>query len=270
MPKADTKGREGKGPALSDDPDQSGTNRTNPESEGSDGAAADSLDLSSFITEESWRRELETEFTKDYFKGIQSKLAGDYANNTQVFPPKDRIFHAFNVTPFDEVKVVIVGQDPYHADGQAMGLAFSVPLGVEPPPSLKNIYKELTNDDEIKDFKTPTHGNLETWASRGVFLLNATLTTYANRSHSHAKYGWQKFTDRVIQIISENCSGVVFILWGNFAHEKESLIDKVKHTIIKTAHPSPLSYKKFENCKCFSIADAALLANNGVKMDWSL
>ncbi|OWF40916.1 Uracil-DNA glycosylase [Mizuhopecten yessoensis] len=124
---------------------------------GSDGAAADSLDLSSFITEESWRRELETEFTKDYFKGIQSKLAGDYANNTQVFPPKDRIFHAFNVTPFDEVKVVIVGQDPYHADGQAMGLAFSVPLGVEPPPSLKNIYKELTNDDEIKDFKTPTH-----------------------------------------------------------------------------------------------------------------
>ncbi|OWF40914.1 Uracil-DNA glycosylase [Mizuhopecten yessoensis] len=240
------------------------------QSTGSDGAAAGSLDLSSFITEESWRRELKTEFTKDYFKGIESKLAGDYANKTQVFPPKDRIFHAFNVTPFDKVKVVILGQDPYHNDGQAMGMAFSVPPGVKPPRSLKNIYKEITNDDKIKNFTTPSHGNLEAWAKRGVFLLNATLTTAAHQSNSHAKYGWQKFTNRVIQIISENCSGVVFILMGNFAHKKESLIDETKHSIIKTAHPSPLSYKKFENCKCFSMADAALLMNKRDKMDWSL
>ncbi|OWF40480.1 uracil-DNA glycosylase-like [Mizuhopecten yessoensis] len=237
---------------------------------GSGGAAAGSLDLSSFITEKSWRRELKMEFTKDYFKGIESKLAGDYANKTQVFPPKDHIFHAFNVTSFDKVKVVILGQDPYHDDGQAMGMAFSVPPGVKPPPSLKNIYKELTNDDKIKKFTTPTHGNLEAWAKRGVFLLNATLTVEAHQPNSHAKYGWQKFTDKVIQIISENCSGVAFILWGNFAHKKESLIDGTKHTIIKTAHPSPLSSKKFENCKCFSQADAALLANKRDKMDWSL
>ncbi|XP_060086070.1 uracil-DNA glycosylase-like [Ylistrum balloti] len=228
------------------------------------------FDLSSYVTEEGWRQALKDEFYKDYFKGIESKLASDYAAETEVFPSKDFIFKAFNDTPFDKVKVVILGQDPYHDKGQAMGMAFSVPLGVKPPPSLKNIYKELTNDNKIQNFKAPNHGNLEPWARRGVFLLNATLTVEAHKPNSHAKYGWQTFTDQVIKIINEKCSGVVFLLWGNFAHKKEKLIDGKKHVVIKTAHPSPLSYKKFENCKCFSLVDKALVTKGQDKMDWSL
>ncbi|XP_033761387.1 uracil-DNA glycosylase-like isoform X2 [Pecten maximus] len=234
------------------------------------GGSAGSLDLSSYLTDEAWKCELKDVFTKDYFKDIEANLVRDYAARTQVFPPKDLIFKAFNLTPFDKVKVVIIGQDPYHDSGQAMGMAFSVPLGTKPPPSLKNIYKELTNDKKITNFETPTHGNLEDWAKRGVFLLNATLTVEAHKPNSHSKYGWQKFTDQVIRIISKNCSAVVFLLWGNFAHKKESLIDKKKHSVIKTAHPSPLSYKKFENCKCFSLVDEALMKKKQGKMDWSL
>ncbi|XP_069110515.1 uracil-DNA glycosylase-like [Argopecten irradians] len=232
--------------------------------------APGTLDLSSFLKDEGWKCELRSEFTKDYFKSLEANLAKDYATGTQIFPPKDFIFNAFNVTPFDKVKVVILGQDPYHDDGQAMGMAFSVPPGVKSPPSLKNIYKELTNDKKIKNFKTPDHGDLTAWAKRGVFLLNATLTVEAHKPNSHAKYGWQTFTDQVIRIISEKCSGVVFLLWGNFAHKKESLVDGTKHIVIKTAHPSPLSFKKFENCKCFSLVDEALFKKKQSKMDWSL
>ncbi|KAJ8313583.1 hypothetical protein KUTeg_008144, partial [Tegillarca granosa] len=141
-----------------------------------------------------------------------------------------------------KIKVVILGQDPYHDDGQAEGLSFSVPVGITPPPSLKNIYKELSADKDITGFTIPTHGCLKKWTEEGVFLLNATLTVVAHKVNSHAKYGWQKFTDEVIKTISEKCSGVVFILWGNFAQKKEKLIDKSKHEIIKTAHPSPLSF----------------------------
>jgi len=164
---------------------------------------------------------------------------------------------------------VLLGQDPYHNDNQAHGLCFSVPKGQQPPPSLKNMYKELSED--ISAFKVPTHGCLDKWAQQGIFMLNATLTVEAHKANSHSGIGWQKFTDTVIRIVSDQSSkGIVFLLWGGFAHKKEALINTKKHRIIKTAHPSPLSYHRFKGCRCFSRTNEALVALGREPIDWNL
>jgi len=220
------------------------------------------------LTDESWRKVLEPEFKKPYFISILDFLAKEKKNNVQVFPPENEIFSAFNFTPFDKVKVVILGQDPYHDDNQAHGLCFSVKKGIKAPPSLKNIYKELTND--IPGFKSPDHGYLEKWAKEGILLINATLTVQAHKANSHKDIGWMKFTDHVIKTISEKKKGVVFILWGGFAQKKASLIDGKIHHIIKAAHPSPLSVKSFMGCKVFSKTNEYLKKEGSGEVDWNL
>lgn len=229
------------------------------------------LKLSAYLQDGGWAVALKPEFEQEYFKQLEVHLKKDYKAGVQVFPPKHLIFNAFNKTPIDKVKVVILGQDPYHDDGQAMGMSFSVPVGKALPPSLKNMYKELVNDKKIKNFTDmPDTGCLEKWAERGVLLINATLTVEAHKPNSHAKYGWQKFTDNVIKIISDQCSGVVFVLWGNFAHKKEKLVDSTKHRIIKTAHPSPLSFNKWLGCKCFSNVNDELKKLKKSEIDWTV
>lgn len=199
--------------------------------------------------EDSWYDQLKNEFDKDYFLKLKDFLVEERKTHT-VYPPGSQIFSAFNFTPFDKVKVVILGQDPYHGPGQAHGLCFSVPYGVKPPPSLVNIYKELKTD---VGFSIPSHGNLEAWAKQGVLLLNATLTVRANTAGSHQNKGWEIFTDKVISTISQNRENVVFVLWGRYAQAKEVLVDKSKHYILKAAHPSPLSaFNGFFGCKHFS------------------
>ena len=186
------------------------------------------------------------------------------------FYPKNKdIFNAFNYTPFNEVKVVILGQDPYHGMGQAHGLSFSVQKGIAVPPSLKNIYKELAS--EIKGFEIPNHGDLTAWAKQGVLLLNATLTVRAHEAGSHQKQGWEKFTDYVISQISAKKSGVVFLLWGRFAQQKESLIDTTKHYVIKSAHPSPFSaYNGFLGSKPFSKTNEILEKQGLEAINWQV
>lgn len=210
------------------------------------------------------------ELEKDYVKELEKKLTQHYQGGNSVYPPTDLIFNALNMTPLDKIKVVILGQDPYHDDGQAMGLSFSVPRDMKVPPSLKNIYKELNADPDIDGFITPDHGCLEKWAKNGVLLLNATLTVTAHQPNSHSKYGWQSLTDAIIRLVSETQQGVVFILWGGFAHKKEKLIDQKKHAAIKTAHPSPLSFGKFINCRCFSNANGELKKFKKSPVDWTL
>uniref|UniRef100_A0A915MW56 Uracil-DNA glycosylase n=1 Tax=Meloidogyne javanica TaxID=6303 RepID=A0A915MW56_MELJA len=186
-----------------------------------------------------------------------------------IFPPRSLIFNAFNLTPFNEIKVVLLGQDPYHNLSQAHGLCFSVPQGTPPPPSLKNIYKELSS--EFPDFKIPTHGELTCWAKQGIFMLNATLTVEAHKPNSHSNIGWQIFTDSVIKLISSKSNnGVVFLLWGGFAHRKEMLVDKSRHRVIKTAHPSPLSVTKFFGSKCFSKTNDLLKELGREPIDWNV
>lgn len=229
------------------------------------------LKLSTYLQDDGWASALKPEFEQEYFKQLEVQLKKDYKAGVQVFPPKHLIFNAFNKTPIDKVKVVILGQDPYHNYDQAMGMSFSVPVGVALPPSLKNMYKELVNDKNIKNFTDmPATGCLEKWAERGVLLINATLTVEAHKPNSHAKYGWQKFTDNVIKIISDQCSGVVFVLWGNFAHKKEKLVDSTKHRIIKTAHPSPLSFNRWLGCKCFSNVNDELKKLKKSEIDWTV
>lgn len=229
------------------------------------------LNLFEYLHDINWISALESEFKKDYFIQLQNLLQKDYKAGVQVFPPKDLIFNAFNLTPISKVKVVILGQDPYHDDGQAMGLSFSVPDGIAKPPSLVNIYKELVNDKDIKNFtEVPKTGCIEKWAKQGVLLINATLTVEAHKANSHSKYGWQTFTDNVIKTISTECDGVVFVLWGNFAHKKEKLVDLSKHAVIKTAHPSPLSFNKWLGCKCFSNVNAQLKKFNKTEIDWTV
>jgi uracil-DNA glycosylase len=185
-----------------------------------------------------------------------------------IYPPGSLIFNAFNSTPFDKVKVVILGQDPYHGDGQAHGLCFSVQYGVKPPPSLVNIYKELKSD---VGFEIPAHGNLQKWTEQGVFLLNAMLTVEANQPASHQKKGWEEFTNAVIQKLSKERSGLIFMLWGNFAQQKAVLIDETKHTILKAAHPSPFSaYNGFFGCKHFSKTNEILKAKGEEEIDWQV
>ncbi len=198
-----------------------------------------------------WKEALSHEFDQAYFEQIKTHLLNDHRANKIIYPAGKNIFNAYDSTPLDQVKVVIIGQDPYHGPGQAHGLSFSVLPGVKTPPSLQNIYKELVND--IPGFRMPNHGYLQSWADQGVLLLNAILTVRAKEPASHRKIGWETFTNATINIISEQRENIVFLLWGRFAQQKENLIDETKHLILKAAHPSPFSaHNGFFNCKHFS------------------
>ncbi|MCQ2322084.1 MAG: uracil-DNA glycosylase [Bacteroidales bacterium] len=215
--------------------------------------------------EESWYEALKNEFESSYFVGIKTFLIEEKRHYV-VYPPSNLIFNAFNLTPFDKVKVVILGQDPYHNVGQAHGLAFSVPDGIQIPPSLQNIFKELNNDIGMP---IPQSGNLENWAKEGVLLLNASLTVRANMAASHARIGWQQFTDAAIRALSEKKEHLVFILWGNYAIAKENLIDHSKHLVLKTVHPSPLSASRgFFGCHHFSQTNQYLISNGIQPIRW--
>ena len=217
--------------------------------------------------EESWKKLLSDEFQKPYFPLIKQFIVQQKALGKKVFPPGPLIFNAFNLTPLDKLKVVIIGQDPYHGAGQAHGLCFSVPMGVKPPPSLVNIFKEIKSDLGIDP---PNHGNLEKWAQQGVLLLNASLTVNEGEANSHAQCGWQTFTDAVIKKISDEKEGIIFLLWGKFAQNKEVLIDTSRHYVLKSAHPSPFSAHLFAGCKHFSKTNELLKKQCKEAIDWSL
>jgi len=217
--------------------------------------------------ETSWREALINEFNADYFVALKNFLVEEKQKFT-LYPPGSRIFDAFNHTPLEKVRVVILGQDPYHGKGQANGLCFSVSEGISPPPSLVNIFREIKEDLGIP---LPRHGNLEKWADQGVMLLNATLTVRASQPGSHQGKGWERFTDMVIKTISDKKTGVIFLLWGRYAQAKEVLIDQQKHHILKAAHPSPYSaYNGFFGCRHFSKTNK-LLAEQGLpSIDWRI
>ena len=218
--------------------------------------------------EPGWKQALKNEFDRPYFQQVVTFLKIERAQGKTIYPPGSLIFNAFNKTPYDKVKVVIIGQDPYHGDGQAHGLSFSVQPGVKPPPSLVNIYKELQTDIGMP---IPTSGNLDHWAEQGVLLLNAALTVRANEPASHAKIGWADFTNAVISKLSDDKSGVIFLLWGRFAHEKQPLIDETRHFVLKAAHPSPFSADKgFFGCKHFSKTNELLSRQGLDPIDWSV
>ena len=217
--------------------------------------------------EESWKKALATEFEKPYFSELVKYLHSEKAAGVTVYPPGKDIFRAFELTPLDKVKVVILGQDPYHGYGQAMGLSFSVPDGVPVPPSLKNIFREIESDIGVIMSGRP---NLESWARQGVLLLNAILTVRAGSPTSHGKIGWETFTDAVIRCISNTCDSVVFMLWGNFARSKRNLIDATRHLVLEAAHPSPLARGAFFGCKHFSKANEWLSAHGKKPIDWQL
>lgn len=217
--------------------------------------------------EASWFKVLCDEFDAPYFKNLRDFLVEERKTQT-VYPPGHLIFNAFNRTPLPAVKAVILGQDPYHGPGQAHGLCFSVPRGIEPPPSLKNIFKELESD---VGFSYPDHGNLEKWASEGVLLLNATLTVRKDMAGSHQGKGWEQFTDAAIRAVSEYRAGVVFLLWGKYAMAKQSLIDTEKHLILMAPHPSPLSASRgFFGCRHFSKTNEFLERIGYGAIDWQL
>lgn len=216
-----------------------------------------------------WLKILAAEFEKPYMKSLKDFLQQEKQAGFTIYPKQEDIFNAFNHTAFDEVKVIILGQDPYHGVDQAHGLSFSVQKGVSTPPSLRNIYKELA--EEYPGFKTPSHGELIAWAAQGVLLLNATLTVRAHTAGSHQKKGWEEFTDTVIRKLSEERTGLVFILWGNYAKQKESLIDQSKHFIITSPHPSPFSaYTGFFGSKPFSKANELLKKQGKEEIDWQI
>ncbi len=217
--------------------------------------------------ETSWKEVLKDDFKKESFLKLKEFLVEEKKNQL-VYPPGQKIFEAFNRTPFSDVKLVILGQDPYHGSGQAHGLCFSVPEGIKPPPSLVNIFKEIRSD---LGYEVPNHGNLEKWADQGVLLLNATLTVRASQAGSHQGKGWEEFTDSVIRKISDEKENIVFLLWGRFAQAKEGLIEGAKHCILKAAHPSPFSaYNGFFGCKHFSRANEYLKAKSIASIDWNL
>jgi uracil-DNA glycosylase len=219
------------------------------------------------IIEESWKEILYKEFRSSYFADIKAFLVEEKKMNV-VYPPGPQIFSAFNHTPFNNVKVVIIGQDPYHGKGQANGLCFSVNDGINKPPSLVNIFKELHDDLGVK---IPTSGNLEKWADQGVLLLNATLTVRASQAGSHQNKGWENFTDAVIRALSDERDGLIFILWGAFAQAKQKLIDVSKHHILKAAHPSPFSaYNGFFGCKHFSKTNELLKQMGKEEINWGI
>ena len=219
------------------------------------------------VIEQTWYEVLEPEFNAPYFAELKTFLVNEKKHNL-VFPPGPLIFNAFNLTPFDKVKVVILGQDPYHGEGQAHGLSFSVPSGTQFPPSLMNIFKELKLDLGIE---MPKSGCLEKWAREGVLLLNASLTVRSGQAASHAGKGWERFTDAAISALSEKREHLVFILWGNYAIAKEKLIDASKHLILKSVHPSPLSASRgFFGCKHFSKTNDYLCSRGYRPIDWDL
>ena len=218
--------------------------------------------------EASWKEVLSNVIKSSYFLQTAAHIKTELATGAKIFPAGNNIFNAFNQTTFEHVKVVLLGQDPYHGSGQAMGLSFSVPKGVKPPPSLVNIFKELKSDIGLP---IPTNGDLTPWAKQGVLLLNAVLTVRENEPASHAKIGWMHFTDAVIKKISDEKKGIVFLLWGKFAEQKQILIDETKHFVLKAAHPSPFSADKgFFGCKHFSKTNE-LLAKQGLQViDWHI
>jgi uracil-DNA glycosylase len=215
---------------------------------------------------ENWSKVLEQEFNTDYMTRLQSYLEQQYANKNEIYPPKELIFSALNYTDLNEVKVVILGQDPYHGEGQAHGLSFSVPKGEKIPPSLRNIYKEIALEYNSEQ---PSHGNLEAWAKQGVLMLNAVLTVEAGKAGSHQKKGWELFTDKLIQIVNDQCSHVVFLLWGSHAQKKGKIIDRQKHLVLEAPHPSPLSaHRGFLGSDHFKKANAYLTQNAKEPIDW--
>lgn len=219
--------------------------------------------------EESWKQVLGDEFEKDYMKGLKTFLKNEKEQGHTVYPPGHLIFNAFNHTPFDNVKAVILGQDPYHGPHQAHGLSFSVQKGITPPPSLKNIFKELQHD--IPGFEIPSHGDLTKWADQGILLLNAALTVRANQPGSHQKKGWEIFTDTVIRELSVRRQDIVFLLWGKFAQSKRDFIDVSKHHILMAAHPSPYSADNgFFGCRHFSKTNKILSENSKQPVDWQI
>ena len=222
--------------------------------------------LSDYTIESTWEKILSEEFNTDYFSGINSYLQAEWKQGKTIYPPKTLIFGAFNMVSLEDIKIVILGQDPYHNPHQAHGLSFSVPITAKTPASLRNVYKELRVD--IEGFEKPNHGNLESWAKQGVFLLNAFLTVEHKKPASHRKIGWGKFTDSVISKISAERKGVVFMLWGNFAKKKADLIDPNKHLILQSAHPSPLAGNAFLGNKHFSRANNYLKSMDIKPVDW--
>ncbi|MBA1322464.1 uracil-DNA glycosylase [Pseudomonas sp. BIGb0278] len=218
--------------------------------------------------EPSWKEALRAEFEQPYMQQLREFLRQEYAAGKEIYPPGPLIFNALNSTPLDQVKVVILGQDPYHGPGQAHGLCFSVQPGVPTPPSLVNIYKELQRDLNLP---IPAHGYLQSWAEQGVLLLNTTMTVQRGNAASHAKKGWESFTDRIIQLVSERQSNVVFLLWGAHAQSKQKLIDGTKHLVLKSVHPSPLSaYRGFIGCGHFSHANRFLQQHGMKPVEWAL
>lgn len=217
--------------------------------------------------EKSWKEALGAEFEKPYFAALVQELHRQKQAGEVIFPPGGQIFKAFELCPLDKVKVVILGQDPYHGYGQAMGLSFSVPQGVEAPPSLKNIFKEIESDLGIKMSGSP---DLRPWAEQGVLLLNSVLTVRAGQPASHSRIGWQTFTDAVIKTISDRCEGVVFLLWGNYARSKADLVDKSRHHVLEAPHPSPLARGAFFGCRHFSATNEILAAEGKSPVDWKL
>ena len=224
------------------------------------------INLDDVRIESGWKEALREEFLSEYFVKIKENLLAAKAREI-VYPPGNLIFNAFNLTPFERVRAVILGQDPYHGAHQAMGLSFSVPHGVRIPPSLVNIYKEIKSDLGISE---PASGDLSYWAKQGVLLLNASLSVGANRANSHSGFGWQIFTDAVIKILSARRQNLVFMLWGNFAKAKSALIDAQRHLILTAAHPSPLAGGAFFGCRHFSRCNEYLRAHGLGEIDWDL
>jgi len=215
-----------------------------------------------------WLAHLESEFGQDYMQSLRQFLRNEKSRGKQIFPPGEQIFNALNTTPLDSVKVVILGQDPYHGPGQAHGLCFSVLPGVAVPPSLKNIFKELKDDLGVP---IPSHGNLQSWAEQGVLLLNAVLTVEKAMAASHQGKGWEQFTDRVVEVVNQSKEQVVFLLWGSYAQKKGLIIDRKRHNVLQSTHPSPLSaYRGFLGCQHFSQVNQYLEKTGQQPIDWTL
>ncbi|PJG83845.1 uracil-DNA glycosylase [Caviibacterium pharyngocola] len=221
------------------------------------------------ITMKTWKEAIGVEKEQPYFNAILQQVQRERAMGKVIYPPQNEVFNAFKLTEFDQVKVVILGQDPYHGPNQAHGLAFSVKPGIAPPPSLVNMYKELASD--IAGFQIPRHGYLVDWATQGVLLLNTVLTVEQGRAHSHANFGWETFTDHVIAVLNAQRENLVFLLWGSHAQKKGQFIDRNKHCVLTAPHPSPLSaHRGFLGCRHFSQANAYLQAHQLAPINWQL
>ena len=226
------------------------------------------MDIQNIYLEENWLEKLSQQFNADYMKNLRTFLREEQAKGQIIYPENGNVFAALNLTPYKNVRVVILGQDPYHGENQAHGLSFSVPKSERIPPSLRNIYKELEEDLGVK---APTHGNLETWAKQGVLLLNSVLTVRAHEAASHQGKGWEKFTDEIIRELNHKNEPIVFMLWGSYAQKKGAFIDRNKHLILESAHPSPLSaYRGFFGCGHFSKANDFLKKNNLQEIRWDI